>query len=172
MKTKLTLFLIAVSMVIFLKSYANVKEDDPLIAKSYMDKIIAELKLEQGNKFQDFKNSIAAEIKDLKNSYAKTTKASTDLKAQKSTDKFIALEIKKGETVIFTKASEFILRSGNAIVIDNTGNGIADLTIGKSIMNQKKIGLNHLFLVPRADERGIKATENSWIMIRGSFEII
>jgi hypothetical protein len=64
------------------------------------------------------------------------------------------------------------LRSGEATAIDNGYNGVANLTAGMDMMTGNNIELNHLLLVPRADGRGILATTEAWVMVRGSYSIL
>lgn len=81
------------------------------------------------------------------------------------------VEVAAGQTVIGGQGTEMILRSGKAVAVDNGANGISDLTNAKDLMSGTKVALNSLILVPRADGRGIKCQENSFVMILGSYEI-
>lgn len=63
--------------------------------------------------------------------------------------------------------TEFIVRSGNAVIVDPVGSGIPDLTAGTNGANGHPAARDHLFLVPRADGRGIRAQSAVIIMYRG-----
>ena len=62
--------------------------------------------------------------------------------------------------------TEFILRTGTALVLDPTGSGIPDLTVGTNLTTGKVVPPNHLILIPRADGRGIRAQTTVVIMHR------
>jgi len=63
--------------------------------------------------------------------------------------------------------TNFIVRTGSAVIIDPTGSGIPDLTSGANITNGKPATRNHLFIVPRADGRGISAQTPVIVMYLG-----
>lgn len=81
------------------------------------------------------------------------------------------IEVPAGKTLIGAQGTEMILRSGKAVAVDNGVNGISDLTNAQDLMGGTKISLNSLILIPRADGRGIKCQENSFVMVLGSYEI-
>lgn len=111
-------------------------EKDPLVTKSYVDNLIAQIKGSGGTS----------------NSYT-------------------AIQLTAGQKLIGNEGTEIILRSGEATAIDNGANGISDLTGGKDLMTGNGINPNHLLLVPRSDGRGIAATTDIWVMVRGSYNI-
>ncbi len=84
---------------------------------------------------------------------------------------FEAVFVNAGKSVLGGDGTEMILRSGEAKSISNIENGIADLTAGKDLMGSQSILPNHLLLVPRNDGRGISATTDIWIMIKGQYKI-
>ncbi len=84
---------------------------------------------------------------------------------------FEAVFVNAGKNVLGGNGTEMILRSGEARSISNTENGIADLTDGKDLMGSQNIVQNHLLLVPRNDGRGISATTDIWVMIKGEYTI-
>jgi hypothetical protein len=85
---------------------------------------------------------------------------------------FSTVELSAGQRLIGGDGTEIILRSGEATAIDNGYNGVANLTAGMDMMTGNSIELNHLLLVPRADGRGILATTEAWVMVRGSYSIL
>lgn len=84
---------------------------------------------------------------------------------------YIPLQLQAGQKLIGGEGTEIILRSGEAVAIDNGANGVSDLTDGKDLRSGNKISLNHLLMVPRADGRGLQATTEGWVMIRGNYTI-
>jgi hypothetical protein len=75
--------------------------------------------------------------------------------------------IPAGQDFLGGEGTEFIVRTGSARVVDPTGNGIPDLTAGANVNDGSAAALNHLFLIPRADGRGIRAQSPVIIMYRG-----
>ncbi|MEG1583473.1 MAG: hypothetical protein RR131_02500 [Anaerovorax sp.] len=82
-----------------------------------------------------------------------------------------AVFVNMGKKVLGGNGTEIILRSGEAKSLAKGSNGIADLTDGKDLMGNQGIVQNHLLLVPRNDGRGIVATTDIWIMVKGSYTI-
>lgn len=63
--------------------------------------------------------------------------------------------------------TEFIVRSGSAVIVDPSGSGIIDLTAGKNVMAGQPAENNHLYSIPRDDGRGISAQTKTVIIYRG-----
>lgn len=76
-------------------------------------------------------------------------------------------ELKAGQSLIGQAGSEFIVRRGNALIIDRTGNGVPDLTAGADVSNGQRAALNHLLVFPRDDGRGVRAVDFAVVMYRG-----
>jgi hypothetical protein len=76
--------------------------------------------------------------------------------------------VAQGENIVFTGGTEFIIRSGKAVIVDPVGNGIPDLTAGTSAASGQTVARDHLFLVPRSDGRGIHAQSAVTVMYIGS----
>ncbi|MDQ7788817.1 MAG: hypothetical protein RDU41_02055 [Clostridia bacterium] len=75
-----------------------------------------------------------------------------------------------GQVFLGGEGTEFIVRGGQAIVVDPTGSGIPSLTSGTNLANGRSMPANHLGLIPRKDGRGLKANTSVIIMYRGSAE--
>ena len=69
-------------------------------------------------------------------------------------------EMKTGQVLTGRAGSEIIVRRGQAVVVDTSGNGIPDVTAGQDLKAGNKISLNHLLVIPREDGRGIKALDS------------
>ena len=81
------------------------------------------------------------------------------------------VQLSSGKVLSCGSGAEFVVRSGKAVMVDSTGNGIPDLTAGINVMAGQTAAKNHLFLVPRSDGRGFKAVDTVWIMYKGSVDI-
>lgn len=80
-------------------------------------------------------------------------------------------EMKTGQVLVGRAGSEIIVRRGQAVVVDTTGNGIPDVTAGQDLIAGNKIPFNHLLVIPREDGRGIKALDPVVVMYRGGATI-
>lgn len=76
-------------------------------------------------------------------------------------------ELEVGQEFIGKAGTEFIVRSGSAVVVDPSGSGIVDITAGKNVLAGHEALNNHLFIIPKADGRGINAQKKTIIMYRG-----
>lgn len=126
---------------------ANVGEpgsqDDPLVTKSYVDKVVSELK-----------------------SYLDESSS-----GNQSIGTFEVVYLEKGDRLVAGKGTEIILRSGIATVVDSENGGIADVTDGKDLRRKERVPQNHLLIVPRDDGRGLIAETNVVLTVRGSFKV-
>jgi hypothetical protein len=142
---------IAALVLTFLLGYgigmANVgepgSEDDPLVTKSYVDKVVSELK-----SYLDKSSSVGQSI-----------------------GSFEVVYLERGDRLIAGKGTEIILRSGIATVVDSENGGIADVTDGKDLKRTERAPQNHLLIVPRDDGRGLIAETNVVLTVRGSFKV-
>lgn len=133
--------LIALTAVSTAATYTPGSSGDPVVTKSYVDSRVADLKALIG---QNSGGNAAS---------------------------YMPLQIASGKTLLGAEGSEIILRSGEATGIDNGANGISDITAGKDLRTGDAVSLNHLILIPREDGRGIKATTEIWVLIKGSYQI-
>lgn len=76
-------------------------------------------------------------------------------------------DLQPGEVFECSAGTEMILRAGSAAVVDDTGSGIANVTVGNNLTSGKAVPLNHLLIVPRTDGRGLKALGNATVMYKG-----
>lgn len=153
-----------IALIIFVVSMASIvlangTDSDPLISKSYLDLKIKEMK---------------TEISTLKNEISKLSSApngdqvgNTSL----SNSGFEPLRLDPHQKIYFKKGTEFIMRVGEAGVIDPTGNGIPDLTSGRNLLNASAMPLNHLAVCPRDDGRGLNCKIEVWLLIKGDYII-
>ncbi|MCL2371908.1 MAG: DUF4148 domain-containing protein [Defluviitaleaceae bacterium] len=84
---------------------------------------------------------------------------------------FEALFVPAGRILIAEAGVEFILRSGNGIAISGP-DGMVNITAGVDVSNGETIPHNNLMLVPRSDGRGISFVTDSWLMIKGGYNIV
>lgn len=145
---KLFMTILAVAVFAFFAVSANAdisepgSESDPIVTKSYVDKVLYNLK------------------------------QYVDSKSGGSSASFEIVYMEQGRQLIGDKGTEIILRSGIASVVDRGTGGLADVTAGKDITNGEKVSQNHLLIVPRDDGRGVKAeTNNVVLLVKGGYTI-
>lgn len=131
-------------------------QSDPLVTKSYVDN---ELK-----KISEEIDKISKDIKDIK-------EGSSQVEGD-GVKNLEVVELKPNQELIAYSGTEIILRSGEATALASELGGLSNLTIGEDISQGEGIPLNHLLLVPRSDNRGIKAETEVWVMVRGKYNII
>ncbi len=137
---------------------------DPLVARSYVDSKIAELKT-----YID--TSIASAIANINSSNNNNTD-NNNTTTTPSSSQYTVVPVSKGQTIIGGEGTEMILRSGRATVVSTTSNGLVDMTTGIDALANSEVQKNHLMIVPRNDGRGFKVTtDNTNVMIRGNYEI-
>ncbi|MCL2060076.1 MAG: hypothetical protein FWH01_13670 [Oscillospiraceae bacterium] len=86
-------------------------------------------------------------------------------------DHFTAVEVFANQRVIFGAGAEMVLRTGGAQAIRGEHGALVDLISGRDFEAGENVPLNHLILSPRDDNRGIRISDNAWILIRGPYEI-
>ena len=127
-------------------------ENDPLVTLSYIE-----------NRLTEFTQNILILMNE------KIDDASSSSKGSNS--KFQVVNIKEGEKIILSDSAEFILRSGKGAAIASENGGLSDLTEGKDLKDGEAIPLNHHFLIPRDDGRGVSFSTESYIMVKGEYTI-
>jgi hypothetical protein len=173
-------------------------ESDPLVSSSYLDGKITELKTYIDTKVTESANNLTITIKTLTDKIDEFTKNSNEgiekrIKAledklgsggnnstgnnlqpngnQPSRDIFMIVNIKAKEKLICSISTELILRAGKATAITSQQGGISDITGGKDIKEKEQVLCNHLIIIPRDDGRGLLATTDCVIMVKGSYEV-
>ena len=124
--------------------------DDPLISKAYIENVL----------MPSIKQYVESRIAEV-NSGAGTGTA----------EAFKVVEVKKGQQLICSAGTELILRMGTASIIATEKGGLADTTAGFDLANNAPMPANHLLIVPVADGRGIKATADVLVMVKGGYTL-
>lgn len=84
---------------------------------------------------------------------------------------FTVINLSAGQTLIGDAGCEIILRMGSATVIATQKGGICDTTVGGDWPSGSAVPANHNLIIPLGDGRGIKASGDVIIMIKGSYSI-
>lgn len=85
---------------------------------------------------------------------------------------FRVIQVAKGQKVIAEAGAELVLRSGTATIqAQGASGGVADLTGAVDLAHGKPVPANHLLMVPRTDGRGLTATSDLFLMVKGIVSI-
>ena len=90
--------------------------------------------------------------------------------------KLVVAELKAGKTLYGFEGTEFIVRTGNVISVAGVnGDGLTDITAGADLQAGAPVSANHLLLIARSDNRGLRLEPGykgtAYIMVRGKYEI-
>lgn len=152
---KRLMLVIAASSILLIGQvvYANTKEagssEDPLVTLSFVEQKVDQLK-----------HYIDEQV--LNNN----DKPSVDTGAS-----FEVVELKTGSSLIGGQGAELILRSGKAIAIDSLSGGLSDVTGASDLKKNENVPIDHLLIIPRDDGRGIRATTDIFVMVKGGYKI-
>lgn len=127
--------------------------DDPVVTKSYVDQQIQQA---------------------LNGGGGGATNPTDPSQPSQGADEVKNVALKPGKLLIADAGTEFIVRSGNAVIYTEVASGVADLTDGKDLLNGETAPKNHLLSFPR-EGRGIQVkegqTSNLIVMVRGGYTI-
>lgn len=130
--------------------------DDPVVTKSYVDQQIQQALNGGGG------------------GTTNPTNPTNPTQPSQGTDEVKNVALKPGKILIADAGTEFIVRSGSAVIYTEVASGVADLTDGKDLLNGQVAPKNHLLSFPR-EGRGIQVkegqTSNLIVMVRGGYTI-
>ncbi|MEJ8544120.1 hypothetical protein [Brevibacillus borstelensis] len=86
------------------------------------------------------------------------------------------VELSPGRTLYGFEGTEFIVRTGKVqAVAGDKGDGLTDITEGKDLRGGAQVAANHLLLIARSDNRGLRLHAGyngvAHIMVRGKYEL-
>ncbi|MBQ9985881.1 MAG: hypothetical protein IJP38_06190 [Oscillospiraceae bacterium] len=173
--------------------------EDPLVSLSYInnvlapqisekvDEIIAEKTGALESEIDSKINSISGEIDDKLSEYTSkstdeiVTDAFVESVANKVAEKigstqtsssstFALVKLNAGQTLTAKVGCEILLRIGTATCVSSGTPGLIDMTTGGDLAGGKSLEKNHLYLCT-VDGRGVKATSNITVLVRGPYSI-
>ena len=169
MKKQTKLLMIAIGILaVGTSAYAAKGEagsaNDPLVTKSYVDSQIAAIsssgslsKLESTVKAQEeMINVLTQEMNELK---------------KQGSSSYTVVTVPAGSSITGMQGTEIIVRSGSGIVLASDGGGLQDMTQGTDLLGGSEVPKYHLVIIPREDGRGIYATKDLIVMVRGGYNI-
>lgn len=163
-------------------------EEDPLVTKSYVDDVLAQLMKElEGIKKENLLlretvsklsavNSSQGDLgtdEVLEKTSTELNEINNQLELLKAGHLFKVLELEAGQKLLAGDSAEIIVRLGRASAVAS-GSGLIDISAGniKDILSGQVIPNSHLLLAPVGDGRGIKAVSDKVIvLVRGKYTI-
>jgi len=108
----------------------------------------------------------------LKGSAQNAAQSASATPAADSGSSFVPVSAAAGQIIVGGEGTEIILRSGAAVGYTSVADGIVNASVGADIKNGQAIKTNQLHIVPRADGRGVRVTQDAWFIIKGSYQVI
>lgn len=93
------------------------------------------------------------------------------VKALADQTSFQVVNLPKGATLVGESGTEIVMRAGIVSVVASPLGGLLDATGGKDLPQGYLAESNHLLVVPRADGRGVRATMDAVLMVKGAFTV-
>ena len=137
--------------------------EDPLITKSYVDEQVATLVKVELEKMQtQFKADNTAELNKLRQSL------------RLNNSELITVLVKPGVLLVANAGSEFIVRTGRALIYSPDSNGASNLSAGTDIGRGALVPNNQLILFPK-EGRGLQHSPASKgdlvVLTRGGYQL-
>lgn len=129
--------------------------NDPLVTKSYVDSKVTQLQ-----KTVEVQASMIDLLTQEINNMGKEESSSYEV-----------VTVPAGQSIVGKQGTEIIVRSGNGQVLASEGGGLQDMTEGTDLLGGSEIPKYHLVIIPREDGRGIYATKDLIVMVRGGYNI-
>ena len=129
--------------------------NDPLVTKSYVDSKVTQLQ-----KTVEVQASMIDLLTQEINNMGKEGSSSYEV-----------VTVPAGQSIVGKQGTEIIVRSGNGQVLASDGGGLQDMTEGTDLLGGSEIPKYHLVIIPREDGRGIYATKDLIVMVRGGYNI-
>ncbi len=195
--TAATILVVIITAGIFAFAAEYGTSDDPLVSLSYIesvlapqireeaDKIIAEKTANLGTEIDAKINSISGEIDDKISGYTSKSaeeivtdafvanvadKVAAKVGSTSASSTFALVKLKAGQTLTAKVGCEALLRIGSATCVSSGTPGLIDMTTGGDLAGGKALEKNHLYLCT-VDGRGIKATSDITLLVRGPYSI-
>jgi hypothetical protein len=142
---------------------------DPLVSKSYVDQLVAKL-ADKG--YIDERIAALASKSYVDERTAAAVSTLPDRAYVDGRLAFQVVNLPKGSALIAEAGTEVVLRGGKATAIVSQLGGLFDATGGTDVVQGEAVKANHLLVVPRADRRGLLATADAILMVKGNYSVI
>lgn len=155
-------------------------ENDPLVSLSYIDEVVRPEYDEKIEELEELISELDSVIGGLNKSLGKANDKINELEKklaaapEAASDGYEVVYMTQGTKLLAQSPCEIILRSGSAIVVSITSNGLNNITNGTELLNAADVPLYNCLIVPRGgDGRGIHVTSaDAYVMVRGDYQIV
>jgi hypothetical protein len=151
-------------------------EADPVVTQSYVELKAEQTKYYIDNLITKSNQDIAGlktQLEQKNQEILKLQETVNQLKASGGGDSagFEVVLLNKDKTMLTGSGAEVIVRSGKVTALKGTNGGLANITTAKDLNTGDAVALNHLLISSRDDGRGIKASVDTYLLIRGTYTI-
>lgn len=176
MKTRRkTLFttVLSVGVLTLLLGAAAGSQTDPLVTMSYLNDVNTPAILKQVDaKLDSREQALVYKLDGVADAYAQEVESlmGTSSGSGTASSVFSVVTVKAGQQLLGSTGCELLLRSGSATCVAASAPGLVDSTEGSTLASGGAVQPDHLYLIT-ADGRGLKATADATVMVRGSYTI-
>ncbi len=169
-KTLLTTAL-SVGVLTLLLGAAAGSQTDPLVTMSYLTDVNTPAILKQVDaKLDSREQALVDKLDGVADTYAQEVESLMGSSGGSASSVFSVVTVKAGQQLLGSTGCEMLLRNGSATCVAVSAPGLVDSTDGSTLASDGAVQPNHLYLVT-ADGRGLKATADVTVMVRGSYTI-
>lgn len=137
-------------------------EADPLVTKSYVDQKISALAGGTSN------TTLTTQLKEQQQLIIEMRQEIENLR-QEGSNSFEVVVVPQGKIIYGKANTEMIIRAGEGQIVTSPVGGIQNITDGQDLLGGTVAPRNHLLLIPREDGRGLMATKQLTVMVRGGY---
>lgn len=176
MKTRPKILLTAalsVGALALLLGAAAGSQTDPLVTMSYLNDVNAPAILKQvESKLDSREQALVDKLDAVADAYVQEVEGLLGSSGGTGTASsvFSVVTVKAGQQLLGSTGCELLLRGGSAACVAASAPGLVDSTDGSTLASGGALQPNHLYLIT-ADGRGLKATADATVMVRGSYTI-
>lgn len=178
MKKHIKIFLLAGMLALggLLLGAAQGTQTDPLVTLSYLNNVATpKILAEVDAKFAIREAALTEKLNSLVTQYtAEMQKLAASGGGQTGTGGsaavFTVVTVPAGKSLVGGVGAEFLLRGGGAVCVAASAPGLIDTSGGGTLPAGGALLANHLYL-STAEGRGLKATSQATVLVRGSYTI-
>ena len=174
MKTRPKILLTAalsVGALALLLGAAAGSQTDPLVTMSYLNDVNAPAILKQvESKLDSREQALVDKLDAVADAYVQEVEGLLGSSGGTGAASSVFSVVKAGQQLLGSTGCELLLRGGSAACVAASAPGLVDSTDGSTLASGGALQPNHLYLIT-ADGRGLKATADATVMVRGSYTI-
>jgi hypothetical protein len=146
--------------------------NDPLVSQGYVDQKFEQLLAEYAEMLDLITRNTTVSLTDIQ--FDAIVNDVTQKMGQNQaigSQTFTPVQLFAGQILLGGEGTEVILQSGIALARAPGANGLTNVTAGTEVMNGEQLQNRHLLIIPRADGRGVRASTDIWLLVKGSYTI-